>query len=69
MIRIDKDLDSYPFTDDEKHGLRLLADKHEQYERQARGYEARAMHRAYGLMFRTLRGDFYDTEPTGWDSL
>lgn len=69
LNRIDRSVDQPEFLPVEIRAMRLLADKHEQYQRQARDLEARAMHRAYGIVFRTLKGDFYDTEPTQWDSL
>jgi hypothetical protein len=49
--------------------MKELIDKHEQYECQGRDLEARAMARAVTIMYRRLKGDFEDTDATGWGSL
>lgn len=69
MPRIEIDINQPEFLQVEKQALKELIDKHEQYARQGRFYEAKAMYRAVSILYRALKGDFHDTEPTGWDSL
>ena len=69
MSRITTDIDQPEFLLVEKIALRKLKDKHEQYEGQGRDLEARGMHRAFYLVFNTLKGDYEDTKPTHWGSM
>jgi hypothetical protein len=69
MCRLEIDIHQPEFLPVEIAVLHELLNKHEQYEAQGRGYEARAMARAVTIMFKGLKGDFHDTQPTGWDSL
>ena len=69
MSRISYDLDQPEFSEKTRMGLRCMIDKHEQYERQGRMYEANAMAKAFRILTRAHNPDFEDTEPTGWGSL
>lgn len=69
MSRLEIDINQPEFLPVEIRILHELKDKHEQYEAQGRDLEARAMARAVTIMWRRLKGEFDDTEPTGWDSL
>lgn len=69
MSRIVYDLDQPEFTEPVRQGLKNMIDKHEQYERQGRVYEANAMAKAFRMIKRVHKPDFEDTEPTGWGSL
>jgi hypothetical protein len=69
MSRLDIDINQPEFLPVEVAILHELIDKHEQYEAQGRDLEARSMHRAVTIVFKGLKGDFHDTEPTEWGSL
>lgn len=69
LSRIETDVDQPEFLLVEKIALRKLKDKHEQYEAQGRDLEATAMRKSFFMVFNTLKGDYVDTEATGWDSL
>jgi hypothetical protein len=63
------DFDQPEFTVAEKMILRELADHHERYEAQGRDFEARGVYKSIVVIYRRLKGDFVDTEPTHWASL
>lgn len=69
MSRISYDFSKSNLSDEVRNAMHNMIDKHEQYERQGRMYEANAMAKAFRILKRTHTPDFEDTEPTGWGSL
>ena len=69
VSRLTIDIDQPEFLPVEKGILLELIDTHERYECQGRTFEANSMAKAARIVFRRLKGDFEDTQPTNWGSL
>jgi hypothetical protein len=66
---LDLNIDQPEFTVVEKVILRELKDKYEQYMRQGRHFEGSGVARSIQIMYKRLKGDFEDTQPTHWGAL
>ena len=63
------DIHQPEFLPVEIEALRELLEKYEQYIAQGRDLEARGVARCVGIVYRCFKGDFQDTQPTGWSEL